>query len=191
MHYLCERETVRTLENPFLPKCKVYLTLPTFLYNKIAMQVHKPSTVVLNLDEMEEKNSLFQKKAKSSASFATDKKQFDSKDELSLALTDIPEGLDQITEEDASLNLDDSSSAGCSESAASSMHFSFMDDSSAAKDADNYPALYNPEKQLDYERKKIDDANKEKYGMFYILAPLFDYFAGGYAVVNQKLFCGA
>lgn len=168
----------------------MYLTLPTFLYNKIEMQVHKPSTVVLNLDEMEEKNSLFQKKAKSSASFATDKKQFDSKDELSLALTDIPEGLDQITE-DASLNLDDNSSVGCSESAASSMNFSFMDDSSAAKDADNYPALYNPEKQLDYETKKIDDANKEKYGKFYILAPLFDYFAGGYAVVNQKLFCGA
>lgn len=150
------------------------------------MQTKTNVAIVINLKELVEKElfSFGKKSSTNDMSLATNKKQTNNDlDDLSLALTDIPE----FADDDKSLTLeqlnedDDQSTAAYSsafsESANSSANFSFTNESCA--NADSYPALYAPEKQEEYEQIKVAEERKEKYGMFYPIAGLIEILYSG------------
>jgi len=164
------------------------------------MQTKTNAAIVINLKELVEKDmfSFGKMSSTNDMTLATDEKQTNNLDDLSLALTDIPEAAD----DDKSLTLellngDDEQSTAAdssafSESANSSANFSFTNESCA--NADSYPALYAPEMQKEYEQMKVDEERKEKYGMFYPIAGLIEIlYSGGkkvYYSVSDKI-CSA
>ena len=144
--------------------------------------------VVLNIEQVQEKEP---RSVGGSKSFATHMQQVGTIEDLSLTMSDDM----RTDEEDKSLNLDalreieekeekeeDADSAAFSESANSSANFSFTNDSKAGDEA--YPALYAPEKQKEYEEEKM---KKEKYGMFYSLAPVLDMVSNGLSKVYGSI----
>ena len=155
------------------------------------MQTKTNAAIVINLKELVEKDLFsFGKKSSTNMSLATDKKQTKNDlDDLSLALTDIPEfadddkslTLEQLNEDDEQSTAADSSAF--SESANSSANFSFTNETCA--NADSYPALYAPEKQQEYEQMKVAEERKEKYGMFHHIAGLIEVIYSG----GKKVYC--
>ncbi len=112
--------------------------------------------------------------ATSSASIATDRPVFTSQeaDDMSLELTDIKEddarelNLDDIAEEMPSgMHGDRVDDLSVSET--SSAVFSFHSTPTAAAGGADYPALYNPEKQQEFESNKYREEMKTKYGSFF------------------------
>ena len=144
------------------------------------------TAVVLNMDQIYEKRS---SSSSNSVSISTDKPpKVSNIDDLSLALTDVPEEhhddnisltLDDVNKPNAGF-LNDADSAAFSESANSSANFSFMNESIGPNYTDaSYPALYAPEKQREYEENKELEERKNKYGMFHHFAPMLDFVSIG------------
>ncbi len=138
--------------------------------------------VVLNMDRLQQKNS----GVGAQPSFSTDKPKVGNVDDMSLSM--VSENY-AYGDGEKSLNLDalkesesipeaDADSQAFSESANSSAHFSFSNESTSPN-ADNYPALYAPEKQKEYEEMKALELKKEKYGVFHPLAPVLDFVTNG------------
>lgn len=113
--------------------------------------------------------------ATSTASIATDRPVFTSQDvdDMSLELTDIKEedarelNLDDIAEERSSDVQGDRVVDDLSVSDTSSAAFSFHSTPTAAAGGADYPALYNPEKQQEFESNKYREEMKTKYGSFF------------------------
>ena len=147
---------------------------------KIDMSSSRKSAVVLNMDRIVEKD--FTLEHQSSTNNMSLKPQVNI-DDLSIALTDIPE---KDADDNKSLSLNEieeetdacSASAALSESANSSSNFSFTNESTG-ENADSYPALYAPEKQREYEEEKIAAVEKEKYGAMYPFVRIWSGIKGG------------
>lgn len=156
---------------------------------------NRPAFVV-NMDRVSDGKVLQRDASSQNMSFATDKSIVNTIEDLSIALSGIQEtkhGLDE-TDDDSDGYSDDTSSKALpkgggtghvdsddkrslfSESATSSTHFSFktIESGMGVNTDDNYPALYNPVKQAEYEKQKEDDKvydeKLKKYGPVYGIA---------------------
>jgi hypothetical protein len=155
-------------------------------------QATKASAIVLNLEEFIEKQSLAKGKyfSTNKMSLATNTRQGDNLDDLSLALIDITD----TNEDEQSLKLERlqgdgeestaADSAAFSESANSSANFSFTNES--CENVDSYPSLYAPEKQQEYEAMKVIQERKERYGVLHPFAGFIElFYTGGKKIYNS------
>jgi len=122
------------------------------------------------------------------------KPQGPSIDDLSLTLTDIPEtdersiNLDAL--EDTSRGNDDNEGSvggsAFSDSANSSAHFSFTDETLGEQEG-HYPAQYAPGKQAAYEEMKVVEERKARYGRLHMFGGVLDFLYGGMSSVYNSV----
>ena len=162
---------------------KAHVHVPDSETYKMQTKVPNNKAVVLNMDQIHEKSSLDRSHPSGRRSFSTDKPKVSTIDDLSLGMTEFQGSDDSYShrsfnldtlKEDESVPGGDADSTAFSESCNSSANFSFTNESTGPE-SDNYPALYAPEKQKEFEEMKVLQLKKERYGMFHHFAPVLDF----------------